>query len=282
MAAGAEVTTAAGDDGAVYFCSAAEALFAGALVDAMAKLKLTAPAIGIHVIGNGRAAEADRFQQHGADGSMEIAKLGRLERGGQSHGMDSSAPETFVRIDVAHPAQDSLVEQERFDAGAASMQFRSKFVFSGFEGIETEFSESGFARAIGYDAHASEAANIGVAELAAVVEWEKNVSVCDYGSFGGTDDELPRHSQMNQQGGAAIIGASGLKIEHEKFAVSSDGGDLAAGQGLLDGGRIVDEIRFAQTDAEKSSAGQNGSKAARDGFYFRKFRHDGFDVSTLR
>lgn len=53
----------------------------------------------------------------------------------------------------------------------------------------------------------------------------------------------------------------------------SHGGDLAARQSLLQGRRIVDEIRFAQANAEKSSAGQDGSKAARDGFYFGKFRH---------
>jgi hypothetical protein len=61
--------------------------------------------------------------------------------------------------------------------------------------------------------------------------------------------------------------------------VSSHGGDLAAGQGLLDGGRIVDEIRFAQANAEKSSSGQDGSKTACDGFYFGEFGH--FCDSTL-
>ena len=197
LAAGAEVAAAAGYDGAAYFCSAAETLFAGALVDAVAKLKLAALAIGIHVIGNGRAAQADGFQEHGADGSMEIAELGRLERRRQSHGMDSRSPETFVRVDVSHAAQDALVEQERFDAGAASTQFRAEFFFGSFERIEAEFAQSGFAVAIFDDSHASEAANVRVAEFAAVIEREKNVSVRDDRSFGWTDDELPRHSQMN-------------------------------------------------------------------------------------
>jgi hypothetical protein len=187
--------------------------------------------------------------------------------------VNTRAPEAFVRVDVAHPAQDSLVEQERFDAGAASTQFRAEFFFGGFERIEAKFAESGFARTIGYDSHASEAANVGVAELAAIIEREKNVSVRDYGSLGWTDDELARHSQVNQQRGAAVIGARGLKIEHEKFSVPSHGGDLAAGQGLLHGGGIFDEIRFAQANAEESSSGQDGSETARDGFYFGEFGH---------
>ena len=53
----------------------------------------------------------------------------------------------------------------------------------------------------------------------------------------------------------------------------SHGGDLAAGKRLLHGGRIVDEICFAEANAEKSSAGQDGSEAACDGFYFGEFRH---------
>lgn len=255
LAAGAEVAAAAGYDGAAYFCSATETLFAGALVNAVAKLKLATPTFGIHVIGNGRAAQANCFQQHGADGSMEIAKLAGLERGSQTRGMDSGAPQTFVRVDVAHAAQDALVEQERFDAGAASTQFRAEFFLGSFERIEAELAQSGFARTIADNSYASEAANVRVTELAAVVEREKNVRVRDYGSLGWTDDELARHSQVNQQGGAGVIGARGLKIEHEKFAVPSHGGDLAAGQGLLDGGRIVDEIRFAEANAEESSSG---------------------------
>src|SRR5690348_6771752 len=187
--------------------------------------------------------------------------------------MNARSPQTFVGVDVAHAAQDSLVEQERFNAGAASPQFRAELFFGGFERIEAEFAQGGFAGAIFDDSHAAEAANVRVAELAAIVEREKDVSVRDHWSFGWTDDELPRHSQMNQQGRAAVIGARGLKIEHEKFAVPSHGSDLAAGQGLLHGGRIVDKIRFAEPDADNSSFGQDGSKTARDGFYFGKFRH---------
>jgi hypothetical protein len=55
--------------------------------------------------------------------------------------------------------------------------------------------------------------------------------------------------------------------------VSADCGDLAAGEGLLQGCWIVNEIRLAETNAENSSSGQDGSEAARYGFYFGKFGH---------
>ena len=273
MAAGAEMSAAAGYDCTADRCAAAEAFFAVALVNAVAELKASALAVGIHIIGNRGAAEADGFEQHGAHGSMELAKLGGLERGSQTGGMNAGAPQTFVRVDVSHASQDALVEQKRFYAGAASMQFRAEFRFGGLERIEAEFAEDGLLSAVGQHGHASEAANVGVAQLAAIVEQEKNVSVRDYGSLGRANDELARHSQMDQQRGAAIIGAGGLKIEHEKFSVSANGGDAAAGEGLLQGGRIVDEIRLAQANAENSSAGQDGSKAARNGFDLGKFGH---------
>ncbi len=273
MAAGAEVGAAAGYDGATYFCSAAKALFAGALVDAVAELKLATPTVGIHIIGNGRAAQANCFQEHSADGSMEIAKLAGLECGSQMRRMNARSPEAFVRVDVAHSSQDSLVEQERFYAGAAPTQFRGEFLFGGLKRIEAEFAQSGFVLAILDDSHASEAANVGVAQLTSVVEREKDVGVRDYRSFGWTDDELPRHSQMNQQSGAGVIGARGLEIEHKKFAVPSNCDDATTGEALLEGGRIVDEIRFAEANAEDSSSGERGSQAARNGFYLREFGH---------
>jgi hypothetical protein len=191
------VGAAAGYDCPAYFCSAAKTLFAGALVDAVAELKLAALSIGIHVIGNGRAAQADCFQQHGTHGSMEIVKLARLERRRQSHGMDSRSPEAFVRVDVSHASKDALVEQERFDARAVSAQFRAEFFFGSFERIEAEVAQSGFAVAIFDDSHAAEAANVRVAKFTAVVEREKDVSVRHHRRFGRTNDELAGHSQMD-------------------------------------------------------------------------------------
>jgi hypothetical protein len=185
---------AASYDCAADCCAAAEAFFAVALVNTVAELEGSALAIGVHVIGNGGAAQADRFKQHGADGSVEIAKLGGLERGSQSSGMNAGSPQAFVRVDVAHAAQDALVEQKRFYAGAASAQLRDEFLFGGFERIEAEFAEDGLVSAIGQHAHAAEAANVGVAELAAIIQGEEDVGVRDHRSFGWTGDELARHS----------------------------------------------------------------------------------------
>jgi hypothetical protein len=266
---------AAGYDCAADGCAAAETLFAVALINAVAQLEASALAFGVHVIGNGGASQADGFEKHPADGSMEFAKLGGLERGSQTRGMNAGAPQAFVRVDVSHASQDALVEQERFYAGAASSQLRAEFPFGSLERIEAECAEDGLVSAAGQYAHAAEAANVGVAQLAAIVQSEEDVGVRRDRGFSRTGDKLARHSEVDQERGAAIIGAGRFKIEHEKFSVSADCGDTAAREGLLQGGRIVDKIRLAEANAENSSAGQDGSQAARNGFDLGKFGHSG-------
>ncbi len=269
------MSAAAGYDCAADRCAAAETVFAVALVNAVAELEASALAFGVHVIGNGGTSQADCLEKHRADSSMELAKLGRLERGSQTGGMNLGVPQAFVRVDVSHASQDALIEQKRFYTGSASTQFRAELLFGSLERIEAEFAEDGLVSAAGQHAHATEATNVGVAQLAAIVEREKNVSVRDYGSLGRTNDELARHSEVDQQRGAAIIFAGGLKIQDQKFSVSADCGDAAAREGLLQGGRIVDEIRLAEANAENSSAGQDSSQAARYGFDLGKFGHFG-------
>jgi len=269
------MSAAAGYDCAADCCTAAETLFAVALINAMAKLEASALAFGIHVIGNGGASKANCFEKHPADSSMELAKLGGLERGSQTRGMNAGAPQAFVRIDVAHASQDALVEQKRFYAGSATTQFRAEFLLGSFERIEAEFAEDGLVSAADQHAHAAEAANVGVAKFAAIVQSDEDVGVRRDRSFSRTGDKLARHAEVDQQRGAAIIGAGRFKIQHEKFSVSADGGDAAAGEGLLQGGRVVDEIRLAETNAENSSSWQDGSEAARYSFNFGEFGHFG-------
>ncbi len=123
------------------------------------------------------------------------------------------------------------------------------------------------------DSHTSEAANVGVAQLTAIVEREKDVSVRHHRRFRWANDKLTRHSQMNQQRGAGVIGTRRLEVQHEKFSVSSNCDDATTREALLEGSRIVDEIRFAEANGENSPSGERGSQAARNSFYFGEFGH---------
>ena len=49
--------------------------------------------------------------------------------------MNLRAPETFVRIDIPHAAQEPLIEQQRFDPRAAGSRLLDEFLNANFERI---------------------------------------------------------------------------------------------------------------------------------------------------
>ena len=78
-------------------------------------------------------------------------------------------------------------------------QLREKLRLRRFQRIEAELAERGFLRAGGKNPHFAEAANVGVAKFAAVVEREKYVSMRHDGRLERADDDLPGHAQMNEE-----------------------------------------------------------------------------------
>src|ERR1700678_4373826 len=56
---------------AAYLRAAINTGLAGALVNAMAELKKALAALGIHIVGNGRAAGCDGFREHFHDSAVK-------------------------------------------------------------------------------------------------------------------------------------------------------------------------------------------------------------------
>jgi hypothetical protein len=50
--------------------------------------------------------------------------------------MDARAPQAFIGVDVSHPAQDMLVEKQRFDSRVARVKLCYELRFACFERIE--------------------------------------------------------------------------------------------------------------------------------------------------
>src|SRR6185437_9916133 len=88
---------------------------AGAVVDLEACLKIAELAARLDMIAQGRAAIADRAQQHLLDRRHEA--LGSLALHGVSRAArrDAGHIESLAGIDVAHTDQSLLVEQRRLD-----------------------------------------------------------------------------------------------------------------------------------------------------------------------
>jgi hypothetical protein len=117
-----EMGSASGQEDASDGSLAAAAGQAGALVDAVFKLKESANAVGVHIIGNGRAAEADGMFQNLAKGQAEAFEFCLGEAAGEPAGADACMKKTLIGIDVAHSRQKRLIEQGRFDWQAVAME----------------------------------------------------------------------------------------------------------------------------------------------------------------
>ena len=72
-------------------------------------------AFGIDPI-NGRAVVFNAFVQGCSDRFMQRRNVTVGEVSGSGEGMESGSPERFVRINIAHPGNKGLVQEQRFES----------------------------------------------------------------------------------------------------------------------------------------------------------------------
>ena len=192
--------------------------------------------------------------------------------------MHPRAPQALVRIDIAHSAQNALVEQQRFDVRAPGTKHRAKFLLRRFQRIETQLAQHAFVRRIREHRHPAEAANVRVTKLPAVIQREKDVRVRRNGNFRRTGYDLSGHAEVNQKRRFVFASVRGFQLNEDKLSVTPHGDDSAARKLQLQRARIVDEIRFAQPDGQYAPARQHCTQTANDRLDFRQLRH----ISILR
>src|SRR5580692_4406254 len=197
--------------------------------------------------------------------------------------MDLRAPQALIRIDISDTTQEALIQQECLDPRAAGSRLLHKFFNTNFQGISTEGLQFLRERLRSQVSKPTEAARIGVAQLAGIVEQETGVSVFLARLSGGIRPDLSRHSEMHEQCGGTSVPVfcrrdSGIdlrKPQKHEFSVALHGFDLPSRQMLLERGRVIDEIRFPEADGNNSPAHDRSPQASRYCFDFRKFRHEG-------
>ena len=187
--------------------------------------------------------------------------------------MYARAPQALVRIDIAHSAQNALIEQQRFDVRAPRTKHRAKFLLRRFQRVETQLAQHALVRRIREHRHSAKAANIRVTKFPAVIQREKHMRVRRNGNFRRARHDLPRHAEVDQKRRFVFAPIRGFKLYEDKFSVTPHGDDAATGELQFERGRIVDEIRLAQADVQDASSGQYCSKAADDCLNFGKLRH---------
>jgi len=104
----------------------------------MATLEPTGLAIRAHVIGDGRASEANRVSQDAADGLPQRGQFAAREPRGMPRGMYPRAPQTLVGVDSADAAQDVLIKQQSLHHSPPRAERAREFFFCDFQRVEAE------------------------------------------------------------------------------------------------------------------------------------------------
>jgi len=168
----AVVGASPGEEDAADGGSADEAGLAGAQVDAMLELEEAGNAVGVDVIGDGRAPQFDGLAQDGLQGGVQPIEAGASEASGHARGADSGVEEAFVGVDVADAMEKLLVEQGGFDGELSMAKEGCEVGRRDGEGLAAGSAEGPRAAGVvdGVQSEAAEAAGVDEAEFAAGTE----------------------------------------------------------------------------------------------------------------
>ena len=102
--------------------AAAQAGLAGAPVDPPAARRCAGSPSAPDIVAEARAPVADALAQADADGPMEPPHLVRCQGVGATQRIEPCAPQRLIGVDVADAGDERLVEQQRLEARAPSVQ----------------------------------------------------------------------------------------------------------------------------------------------------------------
>ncbi len=205
-----------------------------------------------------------------------------MERAGPAQRVEPGAPERLVRVDVADPGDEGLVEQERLESPAAA----AKPPPEGPQregGVERLGSVPGEQRAAVLrvqdraasrvprpEPYPAELADVAEAELAAVVQREAQVDVPVGRGAGRHHEELAGHLEVDRQRGTA------RQVHDDQLRAPADRVDAAPGHGAGErGDRGVrgDRARPVARGTGDRGAHDEPPQVARDRLHLGKLGH---------
>lgn len=204
LAGGAPDGGSLGDEGFSKLGSAALAGQAASAVDAMSELERAGGPVEHDMIPQGRPASRDRFSQDSADVSRQGLDGVGLESVGRGLGVDLSAVEGFVGVDVADASEDGLVEQGGFDGSLGGLEGGLELSGGHGQGVGAEGGPAcgGQFLEIGEGPDSAKASGVGHLEGGVFVEVPADVGV--WGGLegvGGSCGERSGHAQVEAEGG---------------------------------------------------------------------------------
>lgn len=212
----------------------------------MVKLKLPGLALGVEKVGNGRATQLDGVLEHAADGSVEPRNLRTRQPAAETRRMNPRAPQAFVRIDVANPAQETLVEKQCLDSRAARAKGGRESFLGDFKRVGPERSQGLAQRSFEEKSHAAESPRVCVAQFATIIEREYSVCMLCERLLRMLGSKMTGHPQVDKQSRALRVAVRWRKSKQEELPVARHALDSPSGQIPFDRRRIIHEIRLPQ------------------------------------
>ena len=169
-----------------------QARFAFAALDPMLKLEEALFAVRIDVVGNRRSTQRDCLAQHFLNCTMELAQLISRQRYCATARTNPCPKQGFVSVDVAHAAQQLLIQQRALNRSlAASKQGYELFLgnFQGFDSAGVEFTTN--------HTQFPEHSWVDKAQFTTRCESRDEMRVLENFFFWLRDQEPPRHPEMN-------------------------------------------------------------------------------------
>jgi len=247
----------------------------------MVALILSRLAFGVKKIGNRRSAQHNRFPQDILQRAPQHLSFFPAQPGSQPRWMNFRSPQALVRIDIAHAAQHTLVQKESLDPRAPSANPVREFFRAYFERIGAESRQLLGKQCFGQVGDAPKTPRVGVAQFTPIIQEHADMRMFFKWLPRRSRRDMAGHPQMHEQRSrrrVSICRRAGVSIhrrepQQHELAVTLDRFDLAPRQVLLQRGRIVDKIRFAQRDGNNPAAENCLPQSACYRFDFGKFRH---------
>ena len=184
------------EENSANWCAASAAGLTCPQVDAMLQLEETAHSVGVDIIRNRGAAEADGMLQHGLQRRSQAFQFGPGQPAGTPARTDAGAEQALIGVDVAYAGEEGLVEEGRFDGHLSAAKECCKLVRANGERLFASSAKGCVVREI-YQFQAAKAARVNEANLAAAGQGETGMSVTGYGPGGGGYEETTGHAEVN-------------------------------------------------------------------------------------
>jgi hypothetical protein len=183
----------------------------------------------------GGPALLEALPEHVADALQQVGDLGPGELVGRPGTVQPGAPQRLVGVDVAHPADQRLVEQGPLDLGVPAAQRRAEGVGveAGVQRVDRDVRQPGRDAVAGslLDGQPAEGPLVDEAQLAAAVgEPEPGTQVHLVGLVGLLDEQLAAHAEVRDQ---RPVGRAAVGLGHRQpqvLAAAMGGGEGAAGE----------------------------------------------------